>query len=100
MPCLIVLLLLGMPRLALALLWLFGDGYLGRAYDGLLWPVLGFFFLPTTTLAFAFAMNGLAPVGAVPDVGWLLVGLAVLLDLGFVGNGWRSRRRSAAVRSR
>jgi len=93
MPCLIVLVVLGMPRLALVLVWLFGDGYLGRAFDAPAWPILGFFFLPFTTLAFAYAMNGLAPVGAVPDFGWLLVGLAVLVDAGFLGGGRAARRR-------
>jgi hypothetical protein len=93
MPCLIITLLLGMPRLALFGLWLFGDGYLGRAYESTLWPLLGFFFLPMTTLAFAYGSNSLGAVGEVPDFGWLLVGIAVLLDLGLFGGGWRTRKR-------
>jgi hypothetical protein len=92
-PCLVILVLLGMPRLALFGLWLFGDGYLGRAFESVLWPVLGFFFMPMTTLAFAYGTNSLQPAGALPDLGWLLVGIGVLLDLGFFGGGVRSRRK-------
>lgn len=92
MPCLIVLILLGMPRLALFSLWLFGGGYLARAFETALWPILGFFFLPVTTLAFAYGFNSLSPAGAVPDLGWLLVGVGAVIDLGLFGGGWRSRK--------
>lgn len=92
MPCLVVLVLLGMPRLALFLLWLLGGGYLARAFESALWPILGFFFLPVTTLAFAYGMNSLGPAGVVPDLGWLLVGIGVIVDLGLFGGGWRSRK--------
>lgn len=95
MPCLFILAILGMPRLALFLLWLFGGDYLSRAYDAIWWPLLGFFFLPTTTIAFAYAMNGMRPVGGVSDLGWLLVGVAVILDLGLFGGSWQSRRGRA-----
>lgn len=91
MPCLIILLLLGMPRVALLLLWLFGGGYLGRAFETALWPILGFFFLPVTTFAFAYAFNSLQPAGAVSDFGWLLVLIGLVMDLGLFGGGWRSK---------
>jgi hypothetical protein len=41
MPCLLVLLALISPRLALLALWLFSN-MLDRAYEGWLLPVLGF----------------------------------------------------------
>ncbi|MEM1023538.1 MAG: hypothetical protein AAGD10_15075 [Myxococcota bacterium] len=94
-----MLLLLGMPRVVLVLTWIFGDGYLGRAFPGFVWPLLGFFFLPFTTLAFAYAMNSLKPVGEVPDFGWLLVVLAGLVDLGVVGGGQRARRARIQART-
>ncbi|MEQ9498293.1 MAG: hypothetical protein RIT81_15580 [Deltaproteobacteria bacterium] len=81
------------PRFVLVLVWLFGGGYIGRAFESFLWPVLGFFFLPLTTLAFVYAMNSLGTPGAVPPLGWVLVGLAALSDLGLIGNGERARRR-------
>jgi len=92
MPCLVILVLLGMPRLALFFLWVFGGGYLGQAYASALWPILGFFFFPITTLAFAYGMNSLGPMGAMSDLGWLLVVIGLVFDLGLFGGGWRSRR--------
>jgi hypothetical protein len=51
MPCLIALLALLSPRLALFFIFLFSN-MLDRAFDGWLLPLLGFFLLPWTTLAF------------------------------------------------
>jgi hypothetical protein len=90
MPCLLGCLALAMPRLVLILVWLTSD-YLGRVYATNLWPVLGFIFLPTTTLAYAFAMN----YGA---MAWTPVGIAAvvvgfLLDLGFFKTGSNARKR-------
>ncbi len=93
MPVAVGCLALIFPRFALFLMWLFGGGYVGRAYEHWLWPVLGFFFLPMTTLVFAFSMNSLGPSGEVTPLGWLLTGLAVLGDLGLLSGGERSRRK-------
>lgn len=93
MGCAIFSLLLGMPRLALFLLWWLADGWLEKAYDGLLWPVLGFLFLPWTTLAFAFGVNQIGAPGVLPPLGWLLTIIALLLDLGILGGGARRGRR-------
>ena len=93
MPCLIGCLALLFPRLALLFVALFGGGYLSRADDSLLLPLLGFFFLPLTTLSFAYAANSLGPPGEVPPFGWLLTGLAVLGDLGLMGGGRSGYRR-------
>jgi hypothetical protein len=94
MPCLLVLIALAFPRVVLVLLWLFSD-YLGRAYHGALLPLLGFFFLPFTTLAYAVAMNE----GGGVRGGWiLLVVLAVLMDFGVMGGGAAGRRKRLARR--
>ena len=52
MPFLIGCMALSAPRLALAIVFVFSN-YLGRAYQSALWPLLGFFFIPLTTLAYA-----------------------------------------------
>ena len=52
MPCLLVLLTLAFPRVVLIVLFLFTN-YLQRAYTNLLWLLLGFVFLPVTTIAYA-----------------------------------------------
>ena len=56
MPCLLGLIAFFFPRLVIILLALFSN-YLQQAYTGLLIPILGFFFLPYTTLAYAWARN-------------------------------------------
>jgi hypothetical protein len=92
-PCFLGCLAVAFPRLALVLVWLFGGHYLLRAYGSALWPLLGFLFLPLTTITFAFAVNSLANGGSVSPVGWLLTGLALLADLGLLGGGRQQWRR-------
>lgn len=89
MPFIVGCLALGTPRLAIVLVVLFSD-YIGRAYETVLWPVLGFFFMPLTTLSYAFAIND---NGAVEGMHLVLVVVTVLLDLGLVGAGSTTRRR-------
>ena len=83
MPCLVVLGVLAMPRFAMVLIWIFSD-YLSRAYDGFIVPLLGFFFLPTTTLTYAVAEN---EVGGMEGWGLVLVIVGVVFDLGMLGGG-------------
>lgn len=90
MPCLIGCLALVMPRLALALVWLFSN-YLGEAYQTWFWPLLGFFIMPLTTLAYAWAMH--YGNGSVSGLGLVVVVVAVLIDLGLLGTSESSRRR-------
>ena len=87
MPLLVGCLALATPRLAIVLVFVFSD-YIGRAYETTLWPLLGFFFMPLTTLAYAFAIND---NGSVDGMYLVVVVVAVLLDLGLVG--WGSKRR-------
>ena len=85
MGCLIALVILFLPRTVMVVLWLFTD-YLSTGFGTWVWPLLGFFFLPTTTLAFAVAENR---YGGVRGIGLVLVILGVLLDLGALGGGGR-----------
>jgi hypothetical protein len=89
MPCLVGCLALGAPRVALLLVFLFSD-YLGRAYETNLWPFLGFFFAPLTTLAYAGAIN---EHGSVDGIWLVVVILAAALDLGLIRLGSPRRRR-------
>jgi hypothetical protein len=92
-PLLIGCLALVFPRGALFLLWFFGGGYLDRAYHGWVLPLLGFFFLPLTTLVYAFAHNSLGAPGGVSTLGWILVAIAALVDLGLLRGGHRHADR-------
>jgi len=83
MPCLIGCLALLAPRLTIILLVIFSD-YLGYAYDTWIWPLLGFVFMPLTTLAYAWAINTHGSVSGLPLV---VVIVAVLIDLGIIGGG-------------
>ncbi len=80
------------PRLALVLVWIFGDGYIGRAIEPAIWAVLGLVFLPLTTLTFAYAVNSQGPAGDVTQLGWVLVVVAALVDLGILRGGHRATR--------
>jgi hypothetical protein len=93
--CLIGCIALAFPRIALALVWLFGGNYLLRPFGSWLWPLLGFLFLPLTTFAFAFAFNSLGTPGTVSPFGWLLTVIALLADLGLLGSSrtqWQRRQ--------
>jgi len=50
--CFIAFIALLSPRLALFLIWILSD-LLSRAYSSWILPLLGFFLLPSTTLAYA-----------------------------------------------
>ena len=89
MGCLLAILGLITPRFVIVILLLFTD-YLSRAFGGWLWPTLGFFFLPTTTLGYAIAQNAF---NGVRGGGVVIVVIAILIDLGLIGGGARSRRR-------
>ena len=88
MPCLLVIILLAFPRIALALLFLFSN-YLGRAYHGLILPLLGFVFLPLTTLAYAWMVNTRQPT---EGINLLILLVAVVIDIGGLGGGEYHRR--------
>lgn len=98
MPCFVGCIAVAFPRVALFLVWFFGDDYFSRAFGTWLWPLLGFFFLPLTTLAFAFGINSLGHGGDMSPVGWLLVLVGLAGDLGLLRGGahgakaFRSRR--------
>lgn len=88
MSCLLVILLLVFPRIALALLFFFSN-YLERAYHGLILPLLGFVFLPLTTLAYAWMVNTGQPA---EGVNLLILLIALLIDVGGLGGGEYHRR--------
>ena len=90
MPCLLLIVVLGFPRVALALLWILST-YLQRAFHGgLLLPLLGFIFLPLTTIVYAWEVNSGMPTAGI-NLLWLLI--AVIIDLGGLGGGAKRQSR-------
>ena len=89
MPCLVGCIALSAPRFAIVLVVIFSD-YIGRAYETVLWPFVGFLFMPLTTLAYAWAINSR---GSVAGIHAVVVVIAVLMDLGVVGGSASGRYR-------
>jgi len=88
MPCLVLIIVLAFPRIVLALLFFFSH-YLERAYHGILIPILGFIFLPLTTLCYAWMMNSHMPIAG---VNLIILIIAVVIDVGGHGGAYSRRR--------
>jgi hypothetical protein len=89
MPCLLAVLVLLFPRVAIVVLWLFTNFFSG-VYENVLIPLAGFLFLPVTLVAYTWLVKDKYPV----DAFFLIVMIvALVIDLGSFGGGWRHRRR-------
>ena len=79
MGCLLPLVAIFVPRLVMFFIFLLTNWF-AQAYQTVIWPLLGFFFMPYTTLAYMGAMlNNNHQLSG----GWLvLVIVAVIFDLG------------------
>jgi len=90
MPCLFAILAFFFPRLVMIAIAIFTNWF-SAAFDTVLWPLLGFLFLPYTTLAYMGAMlNNHHTVNG----GWMaLVIIAALVDLGGQGSSARRGRK-------
>jgi hypothetical protein len=95
MGCIAVFAALFFPRIILVLVWLLGKGWLQESYQSVLWPVLGFFLMPLTTLAYALAWH--MGEGSIQGPGIVLLVIAVLVDLGLLGGGTRMQARSGST---
>ena len=74
------------------MLWLFSD-LLSRAFDSWIVPLLGFFLLPWTTLAYAVMWSSSDRVSGFE---WFIVILAFVIDLGAHVRGSSERRTRTA----
>ena len=92
MPCLIGIIALAAPRLAIVILWFFTNWFKGL-FDTVLWPILGFVFLPTTFLWYTAVQHWWAGQWTL----WPVVGLvvALMIDLS-PASGRRARERAAS----
>jgi len=91
----LILFALLMPRIVMVFIWIFTHWF-REAYTTIVWPVLGFIFLPYTTLAYMAAMLARGDVTG----GWILLIVgAVMVDVAWWGRGYRRRihRRKAST---
>jgi UDP-N-acetylmuramyl pentapeptide phosphotransferase/UDP-N-acetylglucosamine-1-phosphate transferase len=87
--CLLLILIAAFPRIALVLMFLFSN-YLQRAYHNMLVPLLGFIFLPLTTLVYAWLTNTHEPIAG---INLIILIVAVIVDVGGLGGGAYRRGR-------
>ncbi|MGH7592723.1 MAG: hypothetical protein ACRELE_02580 [Gemmatimonadales bacterium] len=92
MPCFVVLLVLVAPRLGIALLWLVSHWFDGL-FTSLLWPIIGFVFLPVTLLWYTAVQHwfGGEWAGFLP-----IAGLIITLMIDLSPARARSRRKRTA----
>lgn len=74
MPLLLALLALLTPRIAIVLLWVVTTWFDGL-FTNLLWPILGFIFLPTSLLWYTVVLHWFGGVWTP----WAIVGLIIAL---------------------
>jgi hypothetical protein len=88
--CLLVIIGWLSPRLVVFCLWLFTDRMTIAFSSGIV-AVLGFVIAPYTTMLYALAYH---PIAGVTGVGWLVVALGALVDLGsYAGGGQQANSR-------
>ncbi|MFN2397167.1 MAG: hypothetical protein ABR543_00765 [Gemmatimonadaceae bacterium] len=78
MPCLLALIALAAPRLVIFLLW-FATSWFSGMFASLVWPVLGFFFAPTTLLWYSAVQHWFGGGWSFWPVAGLVV--AIMIDL-------------------
>jgi len=92
MCCIVLLMGLIGPRVAFVFAWLFTDE-VDQAFSNWWVPLAGLILLPWTALMFAIAY---APIGHVSGIGWLVVLLGVLLDIGTYSSGGKWKMQDAS----
>lgn len=88
MACLLAVLVVAFPRIAIVLLY-FLTNFFSGIYHSLLIPILGFVFLPLTLLAYTYLLDAHMPVDSVSSL--VILFIAIILDLGLVGGAARRR---------
>ncbi|HZH16366.1 MAG TPA: hypothetical protein VE057_18590 [Archangium sp.] len=88
MPVLLALFALAVPRLVMLVLWFF-TGWFRGMFDTLLWPILGFIFLPTTLLWYSAVQQWFDGQWTL----WPIVGLVVSLMMDVWSKHGRGRGR-------
>lgn len=89
MPCLLALLMVAFPRVAILLLYFFTN-FFTRAFQSILLLLLGFIFLPLTTIVYTWIVNAGEPIAGAYLIAIII---AVLADIGLLSGSEYHRRR-------
>ncbi len=104
MCCITTIILVLGSRIAIVYLWLTDRQLFTLAFKNWslpgsfaipawFWPLLGFIFLPWTTLAYLFLFPG-----DIVGYEWIVLGVAVLIDLAGHSGSYRHRNRYSYIR--
>lgn len=103
--CLGVLLLGGAPRIAMLLWWFMDPARVAGTFAGWsttvgsitapqwIWPLAGLLLIPWTTVAYIFVSPG-----GLTTLEWVVLGIALLMDLGAHGGSGRAYRQRRSSR--
>jgi len=89
MPCLLTLVALLFPRITILVLWIFTEWFSG-VFSSMIWPLLGFIFMPLTTLWYSVVVNQYGGQWNALTISVMV--LAVAFDIGSNGSGYKHRR--------
>ena len=89
MPCFVAAIALLFPRVLIAVLWFFTNWFTG-VFDNILWPLLGFIFLPVTMLWYSVVIKQFGGQWTTGNI--IIMVIAVVIDMGSWGGGYKSRR--------
>jgi hypothetical protein len=91
MACLLAILALAAPRVVVALVWFFSNWFQG-IFPSLLWPILGFIFLPTTLLWYSAVQHWYGGQWTIGPIIGLVI--ALLIDVSPASRAGRRSRQS------
>lgn len=89
MCCLLTVLLFLGPRAGILVWWLLDTARWNLAFNSFIWALLGFIFVPWTTIMYVLVFPG-----GLHGFDWIWLGIGLLLDIGsYTGGGYGNRDR-------